>query len=140
MNRNQDIDHLRLLSIFHYVVAGILALFSMLPVIHVALGIAMVTGAFDKFDNGSSPPAFFGWMFVVFPLIFIVCGLAMVICIAIGGRRLGRHSGYTYCLIIAGTECFFMSFGTVLGVFTIIVLMRPSVKGLFGVMETAHAP
>jgi hypothetical protein len=38
-----------------------------------------------------------------------------------------------YCLVVAGIECIFMPFGTVLGVFTIIVLMRPSVRNLFGV-------
>ena len=32
---------------------------------------------------------------------------------------------------MAATMCLFMPFGTVLGVFTIIVLMRPSVKPLF---------
>jgi hypothetical protein len=32
---------------------------------------------------------------------------------------------------MAGVECLFMPFGTVLGVFTIIVLMRESVKQVF---------
>ena len=30
----RDEEHLRILSIFHYVVAGIVALFSLFPVIH----------------------------------------------------------------------------------------------------------
>jgi hypothetical protein len=38
-------------------------------------------------------------------------------------------------LAIAGIECIFIPFGTVLGVFTIIVLMRPTVKELFGVAQ-----
>jgi hypothetical protein len=33
---------------------------------------------------------------------------------------------------MAGIACVFMPFGTVLGVFTIIVLMRDSVRRLFG--------
>jgi hypothetical protein len=40
---------------------------------------------------------------------------------------------YIFCLVVAGFECFFAPFGTVLGVFTILVLSRPSVKALFGV-------
>jgi hypothetical protein len=32
---------------------------------------------------------------------------------------------------MAGVMCIFMPFGTVLGVFTLIVLLRPSVKPLF---------
>jgi len=34
---------------------------------------------------------------------------------------------------MACIECLFMPFGTVLGVFTILVLVRESVKQLFGV-------
>jgi len=36
-----------------------------------------------------------------------------------------------FCFVVACIECLFMPFGTVLGAFTIIVLMRPSVKNLF---------
>jgi hypothetical protein len=38
-----------------------------------------------------------------------------------------------FCLVMGGVECLFMPFGTVLGVFTIIVLMQEPVKQLFGV-------
>ena len=132
MKPNQDTDHLRLLSIFHYVVAGFLALFSMFPFLHLAMGIAMVTGAFDKVGNGNPPPAFLGWILIAFAACAILCGMALAVCVAIAGRRLADCRGYTYCLVVAGIECIFMPFGTVLGVFTIVVLMRPTVKQLFG--------
>jgi hypothetical protein len=35
---NQDSEHLRLLSIFHYVVAGVAALFSFFPLFYVGMG------------------------------------------------------------------------------------------------------
>jgi hypothetical protein len=38
---------------------------------------------------------------------------------------------------MAGIECVFMPFGTVLGVFTLVVLTRPSVKPLFEDQRTA---
>jgi hypothetical protein len=132
---DEDTQHLRLLSIFHYVVAGMLAVISMFPIIHLTLGIAIVAGAFDDIDNGTPPPAIFGWMFIVIPGTFILCGLAMAICSAIAGRRLSQSRGYMYCLVIAGLECMFMPVGTVLGVFTIIVLMRPTVRERFCVAE-----
>ena len=131
MKPNQDTDHLRLLSIFHYVVAGFLALFSMFPFLHLAMGIAMVTGAFDKVGNGNPPPAFLGWILIAFAACAILCGMALAVCVAIAGRRLADCRGYTYCLVVAGIECIFMPLGTVLGVFTIVVLMRPTVKQLF---------
>ena len=135
MTASQDIEQLRLLSIFHYVVAGILALFSMFPLLHIAMGIAMVTGAFDDVENANPPPEFFAWIFILVPAVFILCGLAMATCVAIAGRRLGHNRSYTYCLVIAGIECMFIPFGTILGVFTLIVLSRPTVKDLFGVAQ-----
>jgi hypothetical protein len=131
VTQSQDADHLRLLSIFHYVVAGMFALFAMFPVIYLVIGIAIVTGVFDS--GAEPPPPFLGWMFIIAAVFFMTCGLAMAICVALAGRRLARRTNYLYCLVIAGIECIFMPFGTVLGVFTIIVLMRPTVKEMFGV-------
>ena len=39
-----DAEHLRLLSIFHYVVAGLAALLGTVPVIHLTIGILMLEG------------------------------------------------------------------------------------------------
>lgn len=133
MDQNQDAEHLRLLSLFHYIVGGIVGLFSLFPLIHLAFGIAILVGAFDDVDQGAPPPAFMGWLFVLLPLFIISMGLTFAISIAIAGRKLSRQTGHLYCLVIAGLECFFMPFGTVLGVLTILVLLRPSVKVLFGI-------
>jgi hypothetical protein len=125
---NDDKQHLKLLSIFHYVVGAITALFSCFPLIHIAIGIAMLCGAFDGEDG---PPRSFGWLFIVFPGVFMVCGWALSVCIVIAGKKLARCRARMYCLVVAGLECMLMPFGTVLGVFTIVVLMRDSVKDLF---------
>jgi hypothetical protein len=51
----------------------------------------------------------------------------------VAGRSLARRKRYLFCLIVAGTMCVMCNpLGTVLGVFTIVVLLRPSVKELFG--------
>ncbi|GAB5514694.1 hypothetical protein [Rhodopirellula baltica] len=133
---NQDAEQLRLLSIFHYIVAGMLALFSLFPVIHLAIGVGIVTGAFDGTGTGETPPAFMGWLFIVLPLVFIAVGLTMASCIALAGRKLMQRNGHLYCLVVAGIECCFFPFGTVLGVLTILVLLRPSVKQAFGVADS----
>jgi hypothetical protein len=52
-------------------------------------------------------------------------------CVFLAGRNLAQQRRYTFCLVIAGLLCIFIPFGTVLGVFTIVVLVRPSVKALF---------
>lgn len=133
---NQDAEQLRLLSIFHYIVAGMLAMFSLFPVIHLAIGVGIVTGAFDGTGTGETPPAFMGWLFIVLPLVFIAVGLTMASCIALAGRRLMQRNGHLYCLVVAGIECCFFPFGTVLGVLTILVLTRPMVRQAFGVADS----
>jgi len=130
---SQDIDQLRLLSIFHYIVAGVIGLFSLIPIIHVVLGIALVTGSLDGFHRGDQPPEFMGWLFIILPSVFILSGLVISFFVAFAGRQLAACSCYNLCLVVAAIECMFMPIGTALGVFTIIVLMRPNVKELFGV-------
>ncbi len=131
---NQDREHLKLLSIFHYVVGAITALFACFPLIHLAIGIAMLCGAFDGKD---APPRFLGFFFVIFATIFILCGWVLAICMIVAGGKLARYRARMYCLVIAAIECIFMPFGTVLGVFTIIVLMRDSVKELFAANQAS---
>ena len=48
------------------------------------------------------------------------------------GRFLAQRAYYTFCFVVAALECVFVPFGTVLGVFTIVVLQRPAVKEMFG--------
>jgi hypothetical protein len=127
---SQDQQHLDLLGIFHYVVAGISALFSMIPVIHLAMGLAMVTGHFPH-KPGEPDPAMFGWIFVAIGAAFILFGLTFSALLAYAGRCLRQRRRYTFCLVMAAISCAFMPFGTVLGIFTLIVLTRPSVKSLF---------
>ncbi len=129
---NQDSEHLKLLSIFHYVTAGLAALFSCIPFLHFWLGIMMVTGQLEPSDPALE---IFGWFFVVFAGGFILCGWAFSVAVFMAGRALARRTRYMFCLVMAGIECMFMPFGTVLGVFTILVLMRDSVKRQFGIAE-----
>jgi hypothetical protein len=42
-----------------------------------------------------------------------------------------HHKNRMYCMVVAGIECIFMPFGTILGVFTLITLTKDSVKGIF---------
>ena len=128
---NQDQEHLRLLSVFHYVVGGITALFSLFPIFHLIFGLVMILAP-EKFGSqGEAPPAFMGWFFVILAGVFIAVGLTIAAVIIAAGRFLSRRTRYMFCLVVAGVECLFMPFGTVLGVFTIIVLMRESVKQAF---------
>lgn len=126
---NKDLEHLRWLSVSFYVYAGLTALFACIPFIHLFIGIAMVSGRFDEGEN--SPPPFFGWLFIGMASIFIVSGFALAVCNFLAGKYLKEQTKYTFCFVIAVINCMFAPLGTVLGIFTIIVLLRDSVKPLF---------
>ncbi|HRC88011.1 MAG TPA: hypothetical protein PK413_20685 [Thermoanaerobaculia bacterium] len=125
MNRNDDF--LRLLSVFHYVVAAMAALASLFPLIHLGFGVAMLSGVFTD-SHGDGPPRFVGWLLVAFASFLILAGLSLASCLALAGRSLARRRRYTFCLVIAAISCMFPPFGTVLGVFTLIVLLREGVR------------
>jgi hypothetical protein len=128
---SQDEEHLKLLSIFHYIVGGIMALFSLFPIFHLIFGIVMIVSP-DTFESGGEgPPAFIGWLFALTGGIIIIVGMALATCVIMAGRFLSLRRHYTYCFVVACIECLFIPFGTVLGVFTIIVLMREPVKQYF---------
>lgn len=138
---NKDLEHLRLLSIFHYVLGGLIALFSCFPLIHLFMGIMFLSGGFPQPPAQNGQPDFpvklFGLMFTVIPLIFIIGGWTLAICTIIAGRKLANRQNYLFCFIIAGILCAFAPLGTVLGVFTILVLLRDSVKSLFNEQPTS---
>ena len=129
----EDERHLDLLAIFHYVVGGLTALFSCVFLLHVAMGIAMLCGAFD---GKGAPPKLLAWFFILLPAIFIIAGWTLAGFIIAAGRKLRRRESRTFCLVVAGLECILMPFGTVLGVFTILVLAKDSVKEMFPANNT----
>jgi hypothetical protein len=136
---DKDREHLKLLSIFHYIVGGIIGLFSCIPLIHLFIGTAFIMGAGSMKDShGNGPPPFFGWIFVIIALIFIIGGWSLALSTIYAGKCLTEQKRYIFCLVIAGLICMFTPVGTVLGVFTIIVLMRPSVKDLFSLSQDRY--
>jgi len=130
---NQDTEHLKILSICHYVLAGLCLIPFLYGLFYMIMGIffgAIIASAPNQPKNGP-PPALFSGIFVVIGLIISGISLAFGLLLFKAGRNLSKHVSYTFCLVIACIACLFMPFGTILGIFTIIVLMRDSVKALF---------
>ena len=138
---NQDTEHLRLLAIFHYIVAGLAAVFSFFPLLYTTIGGIFIFAARHGTPKPGEelPPEFLGWIFIVLGLFLFLLGIAMAICVSIAGRCLSRRKCYSFALVIACIECLFIPFGTIVGVFTIIALSRESVKRLF-FTAAAEAP
>jgi hypothetical protein len=130
---NQNKEHLRLLAIFHYIVAGLAAFFSFFPLLYTTIGAIFIFVARHGTPKAGEelPPEFLGWIFVGLGSFLFLLGISMAICIFIAGRCLSRFKCYSFTLVMACVECLFIPFGTILGVFTIIALSRESMKALF---------
>ncbi|MFN2508492.1 MAG: hypothetical protein ABR589_06935 [Chthoniobacterales bacterium] len=129
-----DEQHLRLLSVFHYVVGGLTALLACFPLIHLALGLAMIYAPQSISSKpGDEPPALIGWMFTCMGGGMFLAGISLAVCVIVAGRFIARRRRYWFIFVLACLQCSIFPFGTALGVFTIIVLSRQSVKALFHV-------
>ncbi len=136
MNAEEN-KQLDLLSLFHYVVGGLVALFSCIPFIHVFMGLAIVSGKlFDPAAGATPPPPALGWIFVMTGSVFILLGWVTAIGILLVGKKLKMRKNRLFCMVVAGVECMFTPFGTVLGVLTLILLNKDSVRQAFVVAET----
>ena len=128
---NRDEEHLKTLSTCYYVLAGINALFACIPIIHLVIGISILTDGFGG-DSGG-PPQFFGIIFVVIALVSIVFGWTMAICQFFVAKFIAARNHYTFCFVLSVVSCLNMPLGTILGIFTILTLNRDSIKELFEV-------
>jgi len=126
---DRDAEHVRLLAIFHYALAGLQAFASCIFVIFVIVGLVGIVGGTQA--RGGGPSAVFGIFFLTMGLVAMGIGVTEALLLYIAGRFLGERSHYTYCLVIAILSCLSFPLGTVLGVFTLVVLSRPSVKETF---------
>ena len=129
---DQDEEHLRLLTVFYYAYAAITALFACIPLIHLTIGIFLVAnpGIFGDTKNGP-PPALLGYLFTIIGAALVLIGWTFATCSFLVARFLARRKHYLFCMIVAGASCMAFPVGTALGVFTLIVLLRPSVKAMF---------
>jgi hypothetical protein len=129
----QDVEHLRLLTIFHYVVAGLQALVACFPLIHLTVGLAMIFGSRKAGPSTTGAETWVGWLFVALAAAFILLGWSVAACTLVAGRALAARRRYVFCTVVAAVNSLMcMPFGTALGVCTILVLMRPTVKAAFG--------
>jgi len=128
MSVSSDKDTLHLLSIFHYILAGLIALVACIPLIHFTVGLGLVFGGI-----GENEPAlgFMGAFFTLFAGAIILVGWGLAFLVFLAGKNLDRQTKYQLCTVGAAVLCIFMPMGTILGVFTLVTLQGESVKALF---------
>lgn len=130
--RTVDAEHLKLLAIFHFVLAGLAVIGLAFLCLHWFFMHSILNNpAMWEHAKGPPPPK---EIFIVFRWFYVVMGAFVVsggvVCL-VSGFCLLRRRARTFSLIVAGLICLGFPFGTVLGVFTFVVLLRESVAEVY---------
>src|SRR5262249_22678811 len=126
----EDESNLKLLSVLFYCYAGICGLAALLTIgVLVALLVfaaelpgARGTPGFIEFES------LFGVIFGTVLVLFTVKTVVMIL----GGRTLANRRGHGLAMVGAVLALTNMPLGTALGIFALITLSKPQVKGAFG--------
>jgi hypothetical protein len=134
----EDESHLRLLSVFHFVMGGLYTLgigFIALHFFFMRMIMMMPQSVAHSAPPGISttptPPAMPQEAMIFLIGFYIVMGLIIAALAAgniLAGVWLRKRIQHSLTFVVAAINCAVFPFGTVLGVFTIIVLSRPTVK------------
>ena len=132
--RKIDAEHLKLLAVFHFVLAGLAIvglgfLFLHWFMMHTVLDSPEL---WKNQPKGGQPPPH--EVFLIFQVFYFVFGTGIIlggVANLVSGLLILKRHGRLFSLIVAGLDCMLIPLGTVLGVFTLIVLLRESVHEVY---------
>jgi len=130
----RDAEHLKLLSIFHFILAALGLLGIAFLAFHFVLMIAIFTNPemWKNAKSGPPPEIFFKLMMggYAFGLVVILTGGVLNL---LSGLFICKRRHRMFSIIIGGLNCLHVPLGTLLGVFTILILSRDSVRKTYEV-------
>jgi hypothetical protein len=139
----QNRQHLKLLAVFHFVLAGLALLGIGFVFLHYMIFSTLFSDPnFWKNMKGAQPPQLspekvlevLKWVYVFFGAVLLIAGILDLL----AGLFLLRAKHRIFCLVVGAINCLQIPLGTILGVFTIIVLSRDSVRQLFNDDNPLH--
>lgn len=124
-------NQLNMLSIFHFIFGGFGCLASLGTLIYVIFGALFV--AIDLPNKGLPNDAknFIGYLAMSIGSIVFITILTLSILTIYSGVQLRNCKKHTFSMVIASILCLSIPFGTILGVFTLVVLSKKEVKELY---------
>lgn len=124
---------LRLLSIGYYIQAGIACFYTLLIIGYSAFAtviLANISKMAGQTNQQEIPAAVLS---VISIILVLVLGMscAYTVCVFLAGYWLRQFRNKVFIQVLAGFNCLAIPYGTVLGIFTFMVLQRPSAKQFF---------
>jgi hypothetical protein len=135
---HEDEQNLNVLSICHFIYAGLFGLVSLVFGAVLIFAMIATAGAASSGKGGAEAAAIIGVTDVILGMV-LVFFLAKTALLAYSGVCIRKRRHRTLSLVMACLACLNVPLGTALGVFTLVVLSRPSVKGLYDYTERVGA-
>lgn len=129
---DRDDEHLKLLSILYYVWGGLTACGACFGSIYAIAGGVFMAAAAQGPGQNTPPPPWLGALLIVLGGVIAFIAIVFSVLNILTGRFLAQRQRHTFCFVMGALSCLSFPLGTALGIFTIIVLQRPSVKARFG--------
>lgn len=126
-----DEEHLKVLSICYYVSAGMTALMSLFGLFYAVIGVIAIASGPNVGSPHEPSPAVVGAIFISIGLGMFGLGLLGAILKIVAGSRIRQRKSRIFCMVVAAIGCLEFPYGTLLGIFTFIILGRSSVRQLF---------
>lgn len=128
---DRDEEHLRLLKIGYYILAGITALYSFLSLMFLLFGSLMYSSVMQTEAGSQLDPRSIALVFLGIAIAGLVLGFGSALSAWLVAVSLRDRRRRTFCIVVAASSCLYIPWGALIGVSTIIVLNRPAVKALF---------
>lgn len=127
---DRDKRHLKILSIVQIIYGCVMLLFT-------TIGSLWVYRIFNDLVNEMNKelPLIVGAITMGMAMLMVWASLIFEICIILMGQFLVHYKRYKFCFYMALIECVNVPLGTIIGVSTILILRRDSVKELFTTSE-----
>jgi hypothetical protein len=130
---DQDQEHLRLLKIGYYVLSALGAGFTALILVYISVFGVIFTNVIPAQSNNNAPdPKIMGLIFLVIAGVVLLAGAGGAFLTFYAAKSIGERKRWTFVVVVAALCCFQFPVGTAIGVCSIMVMTRPSVKALFG--------
>lgn len=132
--RAVDTDHLRLLAIFHLVAGGLGLLGVLGLIVHYLIFREVINdpNIWKMVPNAPQPQQ----MWVAFEMLYAFMAVMMIafaVVNLISGLCIRARKYRTFSLVVAALNCLQLPLGTMLGIFTFVVLLRDSVRETYEV-------
>jgi hypothetical protein len=125
------VQKLTSLGRFHYLTAGLIAILCCLP----AAGLWWLwVGGLGK-DAELTP--WLGPAMEIIGIAALVDGWILALLLALAGSFIRKRKHRTFCLVISALAIPHAPFGSILGAFSVSILMRPDVEALFDTAPVA---